>query len=320
MDMLREVMLYLSESPVARRIATEAPFSKTVSRRFVAGDTVDDAIAAARETNAAGMKASLDYLGESVSNREEARAAAAVVRRTVERIAEEGLDANVSVKLTQLGQDIDESFMRETVVPLLEAAAERDMFVRFDMESSAYTQRTLDFFRSLWDAGHRNAGVVVQSYLYRTEEDVRWANDLGVRVRLCKGAYKEPESVAYPDKADVDRSFVRCMKLLLSEGNYPGIATHDPAMLAATRAHAREEEIPTADWEFQMLYGVRRDLQRELVSAGYNLRIYIPFGEAWYPYFMRRMAERPANMFFIMGNVVRESPLGVFMGGNGASR
>ncbi|HUH11604.1 MAG TPA: proline dehydrogenase family protein [Longimicrobiales bacterium] len=320
MDILREVMLYLSESPVARRIATEAPFSKTVSRRFVAGETLAEAIAAARATNAAGMTASLDYLGESVSSREEARAAVAMVRGAVERIAAEGLDANVSVKLTQLGQDIDEAFLRENVTPLLEAAAERDMFIRFDMESSAYTQRTLDFFRSMWDAGHTNTGVVLQSYLYRTEEDVRWANDLGVRVRLCKGAYKEPESVAYPDKADVDASFVRCMKLLLSEGNYPGIATHDPAMLSATRAYAREKAIPASAYEFQMLYGVRRDLQRELVSAGYNLRIYIPFGEAWYPYFMRRMAERPANMLFVMGNVVRESPLRVFMGGNGSGR
>ena len=320
MDMLREVMLYLSDNRVARRIASDAPFSKAVSRRFVAGETLEEVMAAARETNAAGMTASVDYLGESVSSREEARTAAGVVARIIERIAAEGLDANVSVKLTQLGQDIDEGFLRETVLPLLESAAERDMFVRFDMESSAYTQRTLDFFRSLWDAGHTNAGVVLQSYLYRTEEDVRWTNDLGARVRLCKGAYKEPESVAWPDKADVDASFVRCMKLLLSEGTYPGIATHDPAMLAATRAYAREQEIPTSAYEFQMLYGVRRDLQRELVSAGYNLRIYIPFGEAWYPYFMRRMAERPANMFFIVGNVVRESPLGIFMRGNGAGR
>lgn len=315
--MLREAMLFLSESHLARRVATEAPFAKPFARRFVAGETLAEALRAARELNEGGMKVSLDYLGESVGSREEARGAAAVIRQTVERISAEGLDANVSLKLTQLGQDIDEGFLRENIAPLLESAAERDLFLRFDMESSAYTQRTLDFFRSLWDQGHRNIGVVLQSYLYRTEDDVRWANELGARVRLCKGAYKEPESVAWPEKADVDASFVRCMQLLLSEGNYPGIATHDPPMLTATREYARAQSIPTSAYEFQMLYGVRRDLQKELVDAGYNLRVYVPFGEAWYPYFMRRMAERPANLFFIVGSVVRESPLGILTSRNG---
>lgn len=318
--MLRETMLYLSESRLARRVVTEAPFAKTFARRFVAGETLDEAVAAARELNDAGSTVSLDYLGESVDSREEARTASAEIRGIMERIAADGLRANVSLKLTQLGQDIDEGFMRGNIQPLLDVAAEKRMFIRFDMESSDYTQRTLDFFQRLWEEGHRNIGIVLQSYLYRTEEDVRWANELGARVRLCKGAYKEPESVAWPDKAEVDASFVRCMKLLLSEGTYPGIATHDAAMLAATREHAREREIDSSRYEFQMLYGVRRDLQHDLVDAGYNLRVYVPFGAAWYPYFMRRLAERPANVLFIVGNVVKESPLGVLARRNGNGR
>jgi proline dehydrogenase len=215
-----------------------------------------------------------------------------------------------------LGQDIDEAFLRGTVASLLDAAEECEMFVRFDMESSEYTQRTLDFFEELWRAGRRNIGVVLQSYLYRTEKDVARANELGARVRLCKGAYKEPERVAYPEKEDVDANFVRCMKALLTDGNYPGIATHDQAMIDATKRFARERDIDRDSFEFQMLYGVRRDVQKRLVDEGYHLRIYVPFGEAWYPYFMRRMAERPANLFFIVDSVLRESPLG-FLRGDG---
>jgi len=256
------------------------------------------------------MSATLDYLGESVRNREEAEAAADVYLRLIDRIAAEGLEANVSLKLTQMGQDIDEAFLRENVGRILDRAREREIFVRFDMESSAYTERTLDFFGKLWAEGYRNVGVVLQSYLYRSEGDVRRMNELGARVRLCKGAYKEPETVAFPEKRDVDANYVRLMKLLLAEGNYPGIATHDEAMIRATKAFAAERGIGTEAFEFQMLYGIRRDLQRQIVAEGYKLRIYVPFGEAWYPYLMRRLAERPANVFFVLDSILRDSPLG----------
>jgi proline dehydrogenase len=308
--MLRDLMLYLSESRLARRLAREAPFAHAVARRFVAGESLEDAVRAVRSINEAGMHASLDYLGESVSRRTEARAAAEVYVELIDRIAREGLDANVSLKLTQMGQDIDEAFLRENLERVLEAARNADLFVRFDMESSDYTERTLDFFETLWHEGHRNVGVVIQSYLYRSEADVRRLNELGARVRLCKGAYKEPESVAFPHKRDVDANFIRLMKLLLSGGTYPGIATHDEAMIRATTDYARQQGIAPSAFEFQMLYGVRRDLQQKIVEEGWNLRVYVPFGEAWYPYYMRRLAERPANLLFILDALVRESPLG----------
>lgn len=314
---LRDTILFLSESDLARRIARDAPFARGVARRFVAGETIDDAVRAARTLNESGMTATLDYLGESVKSREEARASADVYAQLLERIAADQLNANVSLKLTAMGQDIDEAFLRENLGRALDIAQKHDIFVRFDMESSAYTERTLDFFRQLWDEGFHNVGVVLQSYLYRSEADVRMANALGARVRLCKGAYKEPESVAFPEKRDVDANYVKLMKLLLTEGTYPGLATHDEAMIRATTTFAREKGIPNSAYEFQMLYGIRRDLQQKLVADGYNLRIYVPFGEAWYPYLMRRMAERPANLFFIVDSVIRESPLRFLMGKNG---
>jgi len=310
---LREALLFLSESNLFRRIARDFPFAQSAARRFVAGESIDDAVEAARALNRAGMAVTLDYLGESVRSRDEARAAADVYLQLLDRIATERLDANVSLKLTQMGQDIDDEFLRENVGRVLDRARELDIFVRFDMESSAYTQRTLDFFRRIWDEGYRNAGVVIQAYLRRSEQDVRMLNALGARVRLCKGAYNEPPSVAFPDKRDVDRNFVSLMRLLLREGRYPGIATHDEAMIRATREFTREASIPNSAFEFQMLYGVRRDIQQRLVADGYNLRIYVPFGEAWYPYLMRRLAERPANVFFIANSVLRE----MLPGGNG---
>jgi proline dehydrogenase len=283
-----------------------------MARRFVAGETIDDGIAAARRLVEAGFSVSLDYLGESVGSRAEARAAADTYIRLLERI---GSDAqlrarvNVSLKLTQMGQDIDEDFLRSNIERVLDRARRTDTFVRFDMESSDYTQRTLDFFHTVWDEGYRNIGVVLQSYMRRSQAAVEAMNALGARVRLCKGAYREPESVAYQEKRDVDANFVRLMKLLLSHGNYPGIATHDEAMIRATREHAERESIPSSAFEFQMLYGVRRDLQTQLRRAGYNLRVYVPFGEAWYPYLMRRLAERPANLFFIVNAGLAESPV-----------
>ena len=304
--MLRQGLLFLSESSMARTMVTHAPFARSAARRFVAGETIDEAAAAAKELNAAGMTVTMDYLGESVSDRAEATEAADTYLRIIDAIVGEEIDGNVSLKLTQMGQDIDEDFLRANVGRVLDRAAAADMFVRFDMESSDYTQRTLDFFESVWESGTRNCGIVLQSMLRRTEDDVRWANERGVRVRLCKGAYMEPETVAFPDKKDVDASFVRCTKLLLDEGNYPGIATHDEAMIQATIEHATSNDIDPASFEFQMLYGVRRDIQEQLVKDGWNLRIYIPFGNAWYPYLMRRLAERPANVFFIANNVMKE--------------
>jgi proline dehydrogenase len=307
--MLRNALIHLSESRRVRRIATNAPGARSLARRFVAGETIADGITAARRLDEAGFKGTLDYLGESVTSRDEAIAAADTYIALIDRIADARLDANVSLKLTQMGQDIDDAFLRENVGRVLDRARTHDMFVRFDMESSAYTQRTIDFFRRIWDEGYQNAGIVLQSYLYRSAQDVALANQLGARVRLCKGAYQEPPEIAFQDMRDVDANFIALMRSLLSDGNYPGIATHDEAMIDATREWAAQHAIPHSAFEFQMLYGVRRDLQHELLRAGYNLRVYVPFGEAWYPYLMRRMAERPANLFFIVNAVVRESPL-----------
>ncbi|HUF68710.1 MAG TPA: proline dehydrogenase family protein [Longimicrobiales bacterium] len=307
--MLRDALIYLSDNRLMKRVATSAPGARTMARRFVAGETIDDGVTAARELNRIGMKVTLDYLGESVSNRAEATAAADTYIAMIERIAGGGLDANVSLKLTQMGQDIDRSFLRENVGRVLDLARKHDMFVRLDMESSSHTQPTLDFFRSLWDEGYRNIGIVLQSYMRRSEQDTRDANELGAGVRLCKGAYKEPERVAYQEKREVDDNFVALMRLLLSEGTYPGIATHDEAMIRATTEFVEQNDIARDAFEFQMLYGIRRDVQQRLRDAGYTLRIYVPFGGAWYPYLMRRMAERPANMFFIVNAVLAESPL-----------
>jgi proline dehydrogenase len=303
--MLRQGFILLSKSSLARKFVTHAPFAGAAARRFVAGETIDDAVRAARDLNAAGMTVTMDYLGESVSDRAEATAAADQYLEIIDRIVADGIDGNVSLKLTQMGQDIDEGFLRTNVARILDRAAPHDMFVRFDMESSDYVQRTLDVFGRVWADGYRNTGVVLQSMLRRTEGDVLWANEHGIRVRLCKGAYAEPESVAYPDKKDVDASFIRCAHLLIEHGHYPGIATHDERMIDAAKAFARQNDIAPDQFEFQLLYGVRRDLQKQLVDEGWKVRIYIGFGTAWYPYFMRRLAERPANVFFIAKQLLK---------------
>jgi proline dehydrogenase len=306
---LRDALIFLSQSGRARRFVRSAPGARTVARRFVAGETVEDGIRACRELNRLGMSVTLDYLGESVRSREEATQAADVYVQMIDQLAAEGIDGNVSLKMTQMGQDIDEAFLRENLGHVIDRAKSHDMFVRFDMEGSDYTEKTLRFFRQLWGEGYRNIGVVIQSYLKRSKGDIEQLNADKVRVRLCKGAYKEPDTVAYQAKSDVDVNYVRLMQMLLEHGNYPGIATHDPAMIQATRTFAKERGIDPSRYEFQMLYGVRRDLQQMLVKEGYRMRVYVPFGEAWYPYLMRRMAERPANLFFIVNAVVRESPL-----------
>lgn len=305
--MLRSTLLYLSGQQRLEGFLRRNRLARGFASRFVAGETLDKALAAVRRLNAQGVTASLDLLGESVRNEAEARAMGRAYHEMVERIRVERLDANVSVKLTALGLDVSEDLCVAVMQKLLEYARECGSFVRIDMESSAYTERTLDLFEHRFYPNHReNVGIVLQSYLYRTLEDVAWANALRARVRLCKGAYMEPPSVAYPDKKDVDDCYVRAMRVLLLEGNYPGIATHDERIIEDTKQFAREHDIEPGRYEFQMLYGVRRDLQQSLVADGYRIRVYVPFGTQWYPYLMRRLAERPANVAFIAGNVLRE--------------
>ena len=305
--MLRSTLLYLSNQPRVFRFVRNNGLAKKFARRFVAGETLADALAAVRALNAKGITASLDLLGESVSNEREARAAAGEYLKVLDRIHEERIDANVSLKLTAMGLDISEELCVVIMHDVLDRAQAYETFVRLDMEASAYTERTLRLFEErLYPPYKENVGIVLQSYLYRTWSDVERAIQLGCRVRLCKGAYKEPASVAYPDKREVDQNFVKCMHALLERGNYPGIATHDPAIISEAKRFVAEKAIDHSRFEFQMLYGVRRDLQDQLVREGYRLRVYVPFGTQWYPYLMRRLAERPANVAFITGNVVRE--------------
>jgi len=278
-----------------------------MASRFVAGETIDEAIPAVRALNARGITASLDLLGESVNHEEEARTTARSYLEILDRIKAEKLDANVSLKLTAMGLDVSEDLCVANVQAVLDRARDYDSFVRLDMESSEYTERTLHMFEHrLYPSYPKNVGIVLQSYLRRTPADVELANRLGCRVRICKGAYQEPASVAFPDKRDVDATYVRCMHALMTDGNYPGLATHDERIIAEAKRFATERKIPADRYEFQMLYGVRRDLQEALVRGGYRMRVYVPFGTQWYPYLMRRLAERPANVAFMTGNVVKE--------------
>ena len=305
--MLRSSLLYLSNQPRVFRFVRNNGLAKRFARRFVAGETLDEALGAVAALNKKGIAASLDLLGESVTNEREAHAAGAEYLRILDRIHERGLDANVSVKLTAMGLDISEELCVSIMHDVLGRAQSYGSFVRLDMESSAYTERTLRLFEDrLYPAYKENVGIVLHSYLYRTASDVERAIQLRCRVRLCKGAYKEPAAVAFPEKKEVDANFVKCMRQLLEHGNYPGIATHDPAIVAECKKFVAEHGISNDRFEFQMLYGVRRDLQESLVREGYRMRVYVPFGTQWYPYLMRRLAERPANVAFITGNVVRE--------------
>lgn len=306
-DMLRRTFLYLSNQPRLFHFVRHNGMAKRFASRFVAGETLDSALAAVRQLNARKIRASLDLLGESVTNEAEARAASRSYQQMLDRIHEAGLDANVSVKLTQMGLDISEELCVDIMQQILERARSYHTFVRLDMEGSDYTERTLRLFEDrLYPSFPENVGIVLQSYLYRTKADVERAIQLKCRVRLCKGAYNEPATVAFPEKRDVDANYVKCMQELLVDGNYPGIATHDPVILAQAKRFARARNIASERFEFQMLYGVRRDLQEQLVREGFNLRVYVPFGTQWYPYLMRRLAERPANVAFITGNMVRE--------------
>ena len=305
--MLRSALLYLSGQQQIFRFVRNNRLAKSFANRFVAGESLDTALAAVTRLNARGITASLDLLGESVHNEAEARAAGHAYVTMLDRIHEQKARANVSVKLTAMGLDVSEDLCVAIMHEILQRARDYQTFVRIDMESSEYTQRTLDLFEQrLYPAYRESVGIVLQSYLYRTFADVQRANLIKARVRICKGAYKEPETVAYPDKKDVDATYVRCMHELMLKGNYPGIATHDEAIIKEAKRFAKENDIAPSRFEFQMLYGVRRDLQDKLVREGYRMRVYVPFGTQWYPYLMRRLAERPANVAFLTGSVFKE--------------
>jgi proline dehydrogenase len=299
---MRALLLKLSENKRLAPFIMSNGVSRRVARRFVAGETLNDAIEAARTLNTAGRSASLDLLGENVSDEMGARNAADGYLAMFDRIAREKLNANVSLKLTQLGLDLDGSLCQQLVEKIVAHATSLGNFVRIDMEGSAYTQRTVELTKRA-RAKHAAVGTVMQAYLYRAEKDVHELLRAGCRMRLCKGAYQEPPEIAFPEKADVDANYVKLMKLLLPSGIYHGIATHDPAMIQATKDFVREKNIGRDQFEFQMLYGIRTDLQQQLVREGYRLRIYIPFGTDWFPYFMRRLAERPANLAFFLRNL-----------------
>ncbi|HEY3280222.1 MAG TPA: proline dehydrogenase family protein [Gemmatimonadales bacterium] len=304
--MLRAGLLWLSDQPRVFQFVRRNGLARRFASRFVAGETVDAAVAALRDLKAAGLFASLDLLGESVAHAAEAEHARDTYLETLDRIR--GPEANVSVKLTQMGLDIDEALCVANLRAIVAKAKARDSFVRIDMEQSSYTEKTLRLLKGTFYPEFGDAvGVVLQSYLRRTAQDVDDMIALGARVRLCKGAYQEPPEVAFPAKRDADGNYVACMERLLERGRYPGIATHDEKIIAHARAFTAAQGIPPARYEFQMLYGVRRDLQYALRREGYNVRVYVPFGTHWYPYLMRRLAERPANIAFIVGNVVKES-------------
>jgi proline dehydrogenase len=282
-----------------------SPLAKRVATRFVAGDALDQALAVARRVGSEGIAITLDHLGESVASLEEAAEARDVYLDALSALHDAGIEGNVSLKLTQFGLDFSYDQCRANVEQLVRRAASLNGFVRVDMESSQYTQRTIDLVADL-HARYRAVGVAIQACLYRSQNDIEELCARAIRVRLCKGAYLEPASVAFPRKSDVDRNFLDLMKLLLSRGVYPAIATHDENIIRQTEAYAAERGIPQGAFEFQMLYGIRRDLQRRLAADGYRLRLYVPFGKAWYPYYMRRLAERPANVFFVARNLFRQ--------------
>ncbi|MCK5412615.1 MAG: proline dehydrogenase family protein [Gemmatimonadetes bacterium] len=295
--MIRRTLLFLSEQDRLKHVLFRLPGARGVALRFVAGDGLSDALRVACRLNEAGLHVTLDFLGESVTDRQEARTAAEAYRESLGAIDRSEAESTISLKLTQLGLDIDEGFCEEHLRTIVRRAEQLDNFVRIDMESSAYTERTLSIFRRVF-ADHANVGVVIQSYLMRSEGDVRELVALGAPVRLCKGAYQEPPSVAYQERRDVDASFVRLTRLLLDGGVPAAIATHDDRMIEATLEHVSRNGIREDAFEFQMLYGVRRDYQRQLVGDGYSMRVYVPYGSQWYSYLMRRMAERPQNLLF----------------------
>lgn len=300
----KSVFLYLSESERFKNFLTRFKSFNNVTRRFVAGEELTDAIEAIRKLNQQGISASFDHLGESITSEAETREEVNEYVRVLESIHANALNSNVSVKLTQLGLDVSQDLCYANTRTIVETALRYDNFVRIDMEDSSKTDATLQLFKRL-RAEFENVGIVIQSYLYRSEKDIEELLKLGARIRLCKGAYKEPPTVAFADKADVDANYIKLTKLLLSSGIYHGIATHDEKMISAAIQFAKEQNISTDQFEFQMLYGIRRDLQERLVRQGYRMRVYVPYGRYWYPYFMRRLAERPANVWFVLRNVIK---------------
>jgi len=308
MPFLRSAFIALSKNRLLRHFMERSSLGIKLSSRFVAGMEIEDALRVAAAVNKQGMSVSLDSLGESVTSESEAHRAAEVYHRLLDAIAERKLNANVSVKLTQLGLLLSSEVAEAIAGSLVQHARAVNNFVRIDMEDSSLTQITLDIVRRLHAKPDlRGAlGTVIQSYLYRSQPDVEQLLADGIRIRLCKGAYKEPPEVAFPKKADVDANYVRLSGMMLESPIYHGLATHDEQMIAAAKSFARQHNIDAARFEFQMLYGVRRDLQRQLLQEGYNVRVYVPFGHEWYPYFMRRLAERPANVFFLAKNMLRK--------------
>jgi proline dehydrogenase len=304
--LFRQALLGIASRAQLRQLVEEHPAARTLARRFVAGETIEDGLRAAAELTARGFTVSLDHLGEHVSTPQEAAEAPNTYLHLLDEIAARKLRANVSLKLTQLGIDLDEDACRRHLETVVGRAAEHGNFVRIDMESAAYTERTLILFARVFERFPAYVGPVIQSYLYRSEADVRALVRIRARVRLCKGAYAEPPEVAFPEKVDVDANYVRLMEQLMEHGNYPGLATHDERIIDRAVEFAREKDIAPDRFEFQMLYGIRRDLQDRLLRDGYRVRIYVPFGEAWYPYLTRRLAERPANLTFLVGNLARE--------------
>jgi len=306
--MLRTAFIKLSESRSLRNFAEKSPMGMRFSHRFVAGTELQDVIAATQVVNGWGAGVSIDNLGENVTNADEARHSAELYHHMLDEIHQRKLNANISLKLTHMGLDVSEDLAFRLVTELVDHAVSINNFVRVDMEGSPYTQRTIDFVRGLHrEPGHAGkVGTVIQSYLYRSEKDVNDLLSERIRIRLCKGAYKEPAEIAFPKKDDVDGNYVKLAKTLMKSGVYHGLATHDEKIIAQLKEFARAENLPSSAYEFQMLYGVRRDLQQQLVREGYGLRVYIPFGSEWYPYFMRRLAERPANVLFIAKNMFRQ--------------
>ena len=302
----RSALIYLSRQEGLKDFAARFRLFKKLTTRFVAGETIDEAVAFIRELNAEGCSASFDHLNESVANAAEADGEVAEYLQILSRIDETGINSNVSIKLTQFGLELDPELAYKNARRVVEDANRRANFVRVDMEASAVTQVTIDIFKRLRAEFELNdVGIVLQSYLRRTYADAQELVKLPARIRICKGAYNEPPEVAFPDKRDVDKNYVRVMQLLLSSGVYHGIATHDPRMIEATIEFSKKEGIPQEAFEFQMLFGVRRDLQRQLAKDGYNMRVYVPYGKHWYPYFMRRLAERPANIWFVFKNLFK---------------
>ena len=298
----------LAQIPALQRLASRYGMAPGggFARRFIAGESVDEAVAAVQQLSSHGLLLTMDYLGESVSSAPAAAAAAAEYVTIIDAIVTSGIERNISLKLTQLGLDVDRATAVDNMRRILEPADANGFFVRIDMENSPYTDATLGVLETLWQQGHRQIGTVIQSYLKRSEADIRRLNAMGSRVRLVKGAYKEPKEVAYQKKSEVDAAFVELMRLLLDNGTYPAIATHDPAMIDAAKAYARHKNYGPERFEFQMLYGIRRDLQAALVKEGYRVRVYVPFGKQWYPYFMRRLGERPANVGFVLKGILSD--------------